>query len=1093
VKLLSLRVEHFSCVRKANLEFGPGLNVLYGPNDLGKSSLAAAIRAALLLQTSSKDYEEFINWSGTGDPQVELVFETEPQRIWRVRKTFGSTAQAFLDESRDGADFHVEARGRDVDGRLSEILRWGLAPPGGKGRPKGMPITFLTTALLAEQDRVAAIFDQALSTDSDESGKRRLIEALQAVAEDPLFKSVLGKVQAMVDEAFTETGRRRAGKNSPWTQVRDLIRQKEEYERQCNEQAQKSKALETDLRELFSLQLNRRAVVTEAQEILAQIEESHAHGNQRREILARLQQRNVILDEITKKLQDLAESEERLRNLGQQLASLAKQEQTAQEVLMDARQGAQAAKEEVARLESEDSARERLLKQSSLEKRRAESQKEQLQLQAKIERISDVTKQTARVRVLENDNRTLGRSIEELEQQYDQAVREVEGLGKQEHSLRAIGHLLRAQVANEKIDEAERNLAQITAWRTEANQKRTVALALQGSMPNITLPSPTQLDVLKQIYYELQLARARLDVGLHVKLRPKRELRVSVRRDEEKPIQHDLTGTLLETSASREIHLDIEDLAEITFSGGAQDSRDVLQRLQNRWLVEAEPVLGLAKVANLDELVNIVASVEQQSNEIQEANRAASQLEQRAADQPDWSGALAQRRLELASADDALGATDRRELEAAAHQLGINLNAAELDRQLAVVREGQVETAEVERKLNGDIIAARAKSLETRKSLTVANDDLLKAQSFIEGESEQALQQATQRQSTLQAELDTVLAELKTLADEEDTTIALARQALTAAEELRLRVESEHTKSEEDLRAAENNCIACQREVELRRETVMQLDKKAARDAVDEVEAELRLVPTPPHEVSDQILAEARKAVQDALGELKKIEDDIQAKRGALQHVGGDVAKQRAEGAEEALRLAREQEHATEADYAAWELLRNTLREAEQDEGVHLGRALGDPVAKRFADLTSGRYGKIALGPNLETHGISAAGDEHSVSSLSVGTRDQLSTIFRLSLAEQLQSSVLLDDQLTQSDAERMVWLRNLLRTLATNIQIVVFTCRPGDYLLPDELKAPTGSAYSCIRAIDLVQVISRSGAAVSDGKVGTGQGAASG
>ena len=155
MKLLSLTVEHFRCVRKSRLEFGAGLNVLYGPNDLGKSSLAAAIRAALLLQVSSREHEEFLAWDSAGDPYVELVFESEPQRIWRVKKTFGNHPQAFLEESRDGVDFHVDARGRDVDGRLSEILRWGLAPPGPKGRPRGMPVTFLSTALMAGQDHVA--------------------------------------------------------------------------------------------------------------------------------------------------------------------------------------------------------------------------------------------------------------------------------------------------------------------------------------------------------------------------------------------------------------------------------------------------------------------------------------------------------------------------------------------------------------------------------------------------------------------------------------------------------------------------------------------------------------------------------------------------------------------------------------------------------------------------------------------------------------------------------------------------------------------------------------------------------------------------
>ena len=88
MKLHRLRVENFAAIGEADIEFGPGLNVLYGPNDLGKSTLADAIRLALLLPHTSTHIDPYVPWTGGQDPVVELTFETEAQRIWRVRKEF---------------------------------------------------------------------------------------------------------------------------------------------------------------------------------------------------------------------------------------------------------------------------------------------------------------------------------------------------------------------------------------------------------------------------------------------------------------------------------------------------------------------------------------------------------------------------------------------------------------------------------------------------------------------------------------------------------------------------------------------------------------------------------------------------------------------------------------------------------------------------------------------------------------------------------------------------------------------------------------------------------------------------------------------
>jgi uncharacterized protein YhaN len=98
---------------------------------------------------------------------------------------------------------------------------------------------------------------------------------------------------------------------------------------------------------------------------------------------------------------------------------------------------------------------------------------------------------------------------------------------------------------------------------------------------------------------------------------------------------------------------------------------------------------------------------------------------------------------------------------------------------------------------------------------------------------------------------------------------------------------------------------------------------------------------------------------------------------------------------------------------------------------------------------------------------------------ISVGTREQLSTLYRLALAEFLRTVVVLDDQLVQSDDTRMDWFRALLTEKARSFQIVVLTCRPGDYLLPSALVPQGSGVYTdteggLIRAVDLGRALQR-------------------
>ena len=79
------------------------------------------------------------------------------------------------------------------------------------------------------------------------------------------------------------------------------------------------------------------------------------------------------------------------------------------------------------------------------------------------------------------------------------------------------------------------------------------------------------------------------------------------------------------------------------------------------------------------------------------------------------------------------------------------------------------------------------------------------------------------------------------------------------------------------------------------------------------------------------------------------------------------------------------------------------MKEADAAQASNLGFALVPAIAEHFSKLTRERYRTVSLTAQLETQGVVVAGGVRSASHLSVGTREQLSTLFRISLAEYLR------------------------------------------------------------------------------------------
>jgi chromosome segregation ATPase len=1280
MRLVKLSVQRFQCIETAELELGPHLNILYGPNDLGKSSLAWAIRAVLLLQHGSSHAERFSSWYAAGEPRVALTFCDDSGRYWRVTKTFGgSSGRSELESSKDGQVFTMEEKARSVDEKLRMLLRWGLATPGGKGRT-GVPESFLTHVLLADQaqDSVRKIlFEPKLDKDADESGRERLVAALDAFAQDPLFKTILDQAAGSMQRAFTPKGQRKRSAGSPWLEASERIKalrgDKDQFEARVKETA----LVETRIRDLHGRHDAVAAELTEAEEA-HQVAARQFEAKKQRDVLhgevQSLQQRirdaetmakqievasdgaakleseagaaeesakqaaaraaqaetelNALRRQLDTALHDDPDTERRiaelqaavghtesqmreaitvvgaardaLRTAGRLAADLAAEDAAVQKTsaIADAADAASAvASREVDRARkaltdaqdrqrdarSHDRAQARELRRKDLENRALSLASQRAQIDATLQRAQHVVelsaqrgKAEAAVRATRDQLAATDGEITACEAEH----KKLEGAGAGLAQLHAYGRFrqLREELAKatQAREDAERERGRAVEFRERAERLQSAVRA--------SLPTAEQIQELDGLRQRLQVAEAALGGGLSVEVRPKRSVTVQATRDgATDPMA---TGSERVTlTAKRSIALAIDDWLDIEITAGEGAARRTAADLRARWLREGEPVLVEHGVASPEELRLARARSDGAVRDIADAIREAENAEQRASLVGDVDAATV--RDQLTAAESELGAADREDLATrfarlgASWQTGLRTRSIDLEAQLGSSRtrlehkragiakleaqrdahqaevarlEAEVERAQAELPGPGTAIvasceadqlalAAEQNGLERQlAALTTgaseeerASDDAVVAAAAALQTAEanaQARQDAAQTARAAQVRASTRLDTIRTTARQFDAQGEWAARldggdarlpvgawevAVRRAEDQLERARAAHaaaTAASTDARAVRDAAVQS-----LRRKVQDAEDaSRKARSRIDAAEAHHKQLITQ-HAAAvlglsemkvkvagihvDELRAEIAKrrarvlelepeigrvdeaevtALEQKIGrlraELRELDEELAKAKGALEQVGGAVVRERLAEIGQAIQQAEQREHEVEVEYEAWRLLHDTLREAESKESAHLGRALAGPVGARFRQLTGGRYGDIELGAQLEAGGIHVAGGLREIGMLSAGTQDQLATLLRVCIAQQLRSAIILDDHLTQSDPARVAWFNTTLREAAENVQIILITCRPQEVLAPDELCGPgqthRASADGRVHAVDMAAVIRR-------------------
>jgi hypothetical protein len=1260
VRLVKLSVQRFQCIESAELELGPHLNVLYGPNDLGKSSLAWAIRAVLLLQHGSSHAARFSSWYDDAEPRVALTICDDDGRYWRVTKVFGgSSGRSTLESSKDGKTFVAESSAREVDKRLREILRWGLAAPGGQGRT-AMPDSFLTQVLLADQSEGGVrdiLFASKLEDDPDESGRQRLIEALGALAQDPLFKQVLDQTAGYVGQAFSSTGRRRRGAGSPWVEMGERIAALKKEQDELEARVRDSAAVETRIRQLHDERDRLHAQAADAEEIL-EVAQRHLAVKRQRDALTaelatheqRLQEVDTLAAAITTdaaqvellssevaRLQTAVErgqaevasgdaavdqlrvaldalihddpdadhaaaleaavtaagdrvreavaaattASETVRAAAQAAAQLSRDEADARNAaaavettavaaaeasgeLERAQRAVEDAREKQRNARSNDRTQARELRRQELENRRLALRARKIHLEGDLGRAQDVGRQLSLVAEAESTLSTLARGLRTSREAagVDDAALTKLGAGRQELArLEAYGRYreLRTQLASatDASEQADRARARGAELRERAELLR--AELRPG------LPDAARLAALRKLREGVRIAEAALGGGISVVVRPRRPVEIRAIRDGVVDPAAAATEPVTLT-AGRVLTLGIGDVADLEITAGEDAARRAAEELRGRWLREGEAILVEHRVASLEELDAVRTRADAVAREIDECLREAVLLGERPAPTID----TATLREQLTAADAELVGVDREDLATRLARLGdpwqagLQRKAKELEADLetrrgaleikraAVARlEAQVESQQAEvARLQAEVAAAQSQLAEPWSVVVATTTQQLQQLLAEQAELEQQLQHiasgasadeadadaaveaaqarleaAVQRARSTQAEAqtalvtqaghqarleasrvaaqeldvaeaerarlaaDTALSEARVAHSEATAALAALRAAREAAvQDLRKRVVDAETTARAARKRAEEAHAAHQRVSAEHSAAVVRLAEMRVRVAsvnLDETRARMaelrahidRLEPIG-HDgrVDDNEILRIQELVKVRRGAVRDVDEELARARGALEQVGGAIVRERLDEIGKALARALEREHEIEVEYEAWKLLQETLRESESTETAHLGRTLAGPVSDHFRRLTRGRYGELELGAHLEAGGIHVSGELREIGALSAGTQDQLATLLRVCIAQQLRSVIVLDDHLSQSDTERVAWFNKMLREACAGVQIVLITCRPGEVLASTELptSAEARRTSGSVDAIDLSKVIRR-------------------
>jgi AAA domain len=204
MRLLSVTLRNYRFHKELSVSFDPLRNLIGGPNESGKSTLAEAIHRALFLRakTGGKTQKEMVSTRHLGDPEILLTFEAGGT-TWELEKRFAGT-KGSTRLTRSGSS---PLKDDEAETQLSALLKSETASGGSAA--KLLPT--LWSHLWVWQGSSGEDPSAHASDHKDTLVQRLQQDGLAAVMQSATDQHVREHIAADYDELFTATGKPRTG------------------------------------------------------------------------------------------------------------------------------------------------------------------------------------------------------------------------------------------------------------------------------------------------------------------------------------------------------------------------------------------------------------------------------------------------------------------------------------------------------------------------------------------------------------------------------------------------------------------------------------------------------------------------------------------------------------------------------------------------------------------------------------------------------------------------------------------------------------------------------------------------------------------